>query len=227
MSRWRRIRPDGIIQHVVNRGAKRSLLFRQPVDCEDFLELLVDASERYPVSLAGFTLMKNHFHLLLWPKEGCAISDYMQWLMNAHIRQYRQRYGGRGEGHIYQGRYRSSLVETVPDLLRAMRYVEANALRAGFVERAEEWPWCSLGRAETMSGRPLLDPAMSYRSEEWLELVNTPMDHLELEAIRTSIRSGAPFAPPPCDGEKEDAARGALERGRGRPRKWPKLPGVT
>jgi putative transposase len=219
MSRWRRILPDGIIQHVVNRGAKRGLLFHQPADCEGFLELLVDASEHHPVSLVGFTLMKNHFHLLVRPKEGKALSEYMQWLMNAHIRQYRQQYGGRGEGHIYQGRYRSSLVETVPDLLRAMRYVEANAVRAGFVERAEDWPWCSLGRTATVSGRPLLDPAMSHRSEEWLELVNTPMEQLDLDAIRNAVRQGLPFAQPTPATDDASMSSTPPRRDRGRPRK--------
>lgn len=194
MSRWKRKLPDGVAQHVVNRGAKRALLFHQPVDCSDFLERMADARERFPVSVIAFSLMKNHWHLLVLPERGVALSAYMQWLMNAHTRQYRARYGGRGEGHIYQGPYRNSPAPTAGDIRRARVYIEANALRARFVQRAEDWPWSSLHTARAPSGRLILaDP--SPPSLEWIERVNRGLPESSLERIRRRFagrRTGRP-----------------------------------
>lgn len=216
MSRWQRTLPDGIVQHVVNRGCKRGLLFHEPADCEGFLELIAEAESRCPVRLIAFSLMRNHWHLVVWPEHGEAVSAHMQWLMNAHIRQYRGRHGGRGDGHIYQGRYRNCSVPTASDVWRVVRYVEANALRARFVTRAEAWPWCSLATTQTPSGRQLLSDGLIVRPPDWIETVNAAMPTEQLVAVRAATAQGTEFRTEPQDGG--GPARRPVRRGR--PRTW-------
>lgn len=206
ITRWRRRTPAGIPQHVINRGSRKGVVFHQTVDRIDFLELLADANEREPVKLLAFCLMDTHFHLILRPDTQDAISAYMQWLMNAHIRQYRRRYSGRGEGHIYQGRYRNIPLPGADDLFRVARYVEGNARAARIVARAEEWPWCSLATRVAPSGRPLVSTDLFQRPTGWLDLVNTDLSPEELRCIAAASRRGVSL--------KEGLAR------RGRPRKY-------
>ena len=193
MSRWRRQIAEGVPQHVLNRGAKKGTIFHQDIDNVDFLELLADAAERYPIDLIAFSLMKTHFHLIVKARSGGSVSAYMQWLMNAHIRQYRRRYSGVGEGHIYQGRYRNIPLPGYDDLVRVTRYVEANALTAGLVERAEEHRWCSLATVVTPSGRTLVSADAFPRPATWLDYVNGGMTKEEQLKIEYAIDHGLPL----------------------------------
>ncbi len=196
----------------MNRGNRKGVVFHQVIDRIDFLELLADAAERAPVNLVAFILMDTHFHLVLQPEEDTAISAYMQWLMNAHIRQYRRRYGGRGQGHIYQGRYKNVPLPGYEDLFRVTRYVEANARVARLVDRAEDWPWCSLATAVTPSGRALVKTDVFPRPADWLDVVNADVSAEELRIIATAAHRGISLA--------EAMAGTARSRNRGRPRKW-------
>ncbi len=125
-------------------------------------------------------------------------------------------------GHLYQGRYKSFVVEKDEYLLTLLRYVEANALRAGLVERAEAWPWSSLGcglqtTADLLSEWPVDRPA------NWTALVNRPIAEQRIETIRTSIMRDRPFGDP--EWVRKTAAKLGLEftlRSRGRPRKTEK-----
>ncbi|HXG56010.1 MAG TPA: transposase, partial [Vicinamibacterales bacterium] len=153
MPRTRRVSPDNHVHHVINRGNNREDVFRHPVDYEDFLNLLSEGMERTPMRILAVCLMKNHFHLVLWPTEGIHLSAYMTWLMNAQIRRLHKRRGTTGLGHIYQGRYKNFLVQDDAHLYRVLRYVEANPLRAAIVQRAEQYRWSSLTRRSTPDGQ--------------------------------------------------------------------------
>lgn len=210
-SRWLRRTPTGMAQHVMNRGNRKSVIFHQTADRVEFLELLVEAAEHAPVKVGAFALMNTHFHLVLLPEEETAISAYMQWLMNAHIRHYRRRHGGRGQGHIYQGRFKNVPLPSYEDIFRVTRYVEANARRAGLVTRAEDWPWCSLATTATPSGKPLVCPDVFVRPPNWLDLVNTDLSPEELRTISSAVNRGVSLV---------EALSTARAGNRGRPPKW-------
>ncbi len=108
MPRPPRVCPDGVPQHIVNRGNLRAPVFREPADYLGFLAALTDAVDRTTIRLLAYCLMPNHWHLVLWPVQGCEVPAYMQVLMNAHIRDLQRRHGTAGTGHIYQGRYKNS-----------------------------------------------------------------------------------------------------------------------
>lgn len=153
---------------------------------------MVAAAAAVQIRVIAFCLMKNHWHLVLWPVHGVDLSAYMQKLMNRHIRQYLRDYSLVGTGHVYQGRYKAFPIQGDAHLLNVLRYVEANPQRAGLVARAEDWPWSSLA-TQTHRGTPLLTPSPVPRPANWLQLVNLRAAGGELLRLRYSVQRGAPF----------------------------------
>jgi REP-associated tyrosine transposase len=198
MPRHRRAAPAGCVQHVLNRGNERAAIFHKPADYEAFLAIIADGLERFAVKLLAFCLMRNHFHLVLVPLTEYALSEYMRWTMNVHVRRYRRHAHSVGNGHIYQDRYKNFVIEEGDDvhLLTVLRYVEGNAARAGLVKQAEDWPWSSLSRTKTWDARTLVSPWPVARPENWVEMVNGPFSIETLQRIRESANRGAPFGTP-------------------------------
>src|SRR6266496_2966934 len=140
MPRVGRYCPGGMIYHVLNRGNDRKQIFHKQGDARSFCQLIAQAKIEVPMRLLAWCLMNNHWHMALWPFKDGDLSAFMAWLSNAHVRRYRQHYHTIGQGHLYQGRFKSFVVEPEElNVLMMLRYIEANALRAGLVERAEDW----------------------------------------------------------------------------------------
>lgn len=185
----RRIVPDNSVLHIVNRGNDRKVIFPQHTDYGAFLVLLREAIERYAVRLLAFCLMPNHFHLVVRAENLDAISAYMHWVQRMHACDLRYLEKSKGHGHIFQRRYWSQVIEGDGHLLNVIRYVEANPLRAGLVERAEEWEWGSLWDRVT-GERDLLDGLPHYLPEGWVDIVNTPQERIDIDAIQDPQRPG-------------------------------------
>ena len=128
----RPLRPiaDGLIYHVINRGNNRQNVFRKEADFQAFLQALADLKTRKPFELYGYCLMGNHFHLLLRPGE-VTISRIVQSLLVSHTQRYHKHH--RSGGHVWQGRFKSPVIENDAHLLNVLRYIEANPLRAELV----------------------------------------------------------------------------------------------
>ena len=162
--------------------------------------------------LLAYCLMPNHFHLAARPRPDGDLSDYMMWLLTAHVRRYHT------SGHVWQGRFRAFAIQEDDHLLTVLRYIERNPVRAGLVQRAEDWRWSSASRIAV--GMPTLDPGPVPRPEGWLQHVNEPQTEAEAARLRLSVQRGRPFG-----GTRwmtETAQRLGLEaslRRRGRPRK--------
>jgi putative transposase len=167
-----RVFPVDSVLHVVNRGNDRRTLFSNSVEYAMFRELLDDSRSRLNVPLLAFVLMPNHWHLVLQPHQPAELSRFLHRVTGIHAKRTRRASDTVGEGHVYQGRYHSVLLETPRRFINAIRYVEANPLRAGLVPRAELWPWSSLN--ERMRDAGTLDdgPVVLPRDETWLEQVN-------------------------------------------------------
>lgn len=193
MPRIRRTCPAGTAQHVLNRGNNRMRIFQKDADYQAFLRLMAEAQQKTPMPMLAYCLMPNHFHLLVIPDSAAALSAYMQWLTNAHVRRYHAHYGTRGTGHIYQGRYKNFSVQTDRGLLDVWRYVEGNALRAGLVRHAEDWRWSSLSTDNSIE-RPTLTESPVQRPVGWVEFVNERIVDSDLKAVRRAIRRNTPYA---------------------------------
>jgi len=143
--------------------------------------------------LLAYCLMPNHFHLAVWPRRDGDLSRWMHWLLNAHVRRYHQHY--HSGGHLWQGRFKAFPIQEDEHLLTVLRYIERNPLRAGLVDRAERWPWSSLG-AEAGGGAVALDPGPVARPAGWAAWVNEPMTEAEVESLRVSANRGRPYGAP-------------------------------
>ncbi len=194
MPRIHRVAPPGLAHHVLNRGNNRVQIFHKSRDYQAFLTLMREAQDRTAVRLLAYAVMPNHFHFVLWPECAEAISAYMRWLMNAHVRRYQHHYGTCGHGHVYQGRFKNFPIQNDAHLLRVLRYVEANPLRAGLVTRAQDWPWSSLSPGD--ASRPQLTAWPVPRPDNWLEYVNRGTSDPELARLRGSVCRGRPYGEP-------------------------------
>ena len=137
-----------------------------------------------PVRLLAFTLMPNHFHLLLWPRQDGDLSAYLMGLTTAQVRRYRQHY--HTSGHVWQGRFRSFSIQEDDHLLTVQRSSERNALRANRVARAEDGRWASV--ATVREHVPVLTPGPVAHLVDWLRQVNEPQTEAELKRLREGIR---------------------------------------
>ena len=205
----------GYFYHVLNRGNGRRTVFHKTGDFAAFVKLLRQAGERTPTRLLAYCLVPNHFHLVLWPRQDGELSDYMMWLLTAHVRRYHQHY--HSSGHVWQGRFRAFPVQEDDHLLTVVRYIERHPVRAGLAGRAQDWRRSSA--APPRGGEPLLDPGPVARPDGWIEYVNEPQTDAEVECLRQSLRRGRPFGD--AVWIEKTAQRLGLEaslRPRGRPR---------
>jgi putative transposase len=173
--------------HITNRGNDRRQLFFEAVDYERFIDLLGNACKRFAVDVLAYGVMPNHFHLLLRQSELGAVSAYMHWVSYRNAFNFRNTTATTGLGHVFQSRFWSQVIEDERHYFAALRYVEANGLRARLVERAEDWRWGSLWERVT-HGRTLLTDSPVPLPTEWLGVVNgiQPTDELELFRSRKS-----------------------------------------
>lgn len=224
MPRGRRALPDNTVHHVVNRGNKRETVFREPTDYKDFICLLAEAKKHAPMRVLSATVMRNHFHLVLWPEFGVQLPAYMMWLMNAQIRRLQKRHRTVGLGHVYQDRYKNFLVEGDAHLYRVLRYVEANPLRASIVKRAEDYEWSSLSQRLTPDGREYLSEWPVPRPSNWMTYVNEGIGTDELAELRLSVQRSRPYGSPIwVDRMIEEHDLEWTRNPQGRPRKRAKL----
>lgn len=184
MSSTRRQFSDDSVVHVINRGNDRRLLFAGDADYAAFVGLLSWAASRTNLRVLGYAVMPNHWHLVLWPESASQLSNFLQRVTSAHAAIFRRRSGTTGTGHVYQGRYRARLIGTDLHYFNVLRYVEANPVRAGLVDRAEEWRWSSAWERTTalrlLSDGPLQLPPI----DDWLQIVNQPLTPAQADAVR-------------------------------------------
>ena len=226
----RPLRPieQGLIYHVINRGNNRQPVFLKKGDFEAFLKALAELKERKPFELYGYCLLNNHFHLLIRPAE-TSISRIMQSLLVSHTQRYHKHH--QSGGHVWQGRFKSPVVQSDEHLLTVLRYIEANPLRAKIVSRAEDYPWSSYRTHGLGEANELVDSLVTYRElssspgvrhRKWAAMVHQPMEEHALASIRRSNDTGLPYGD--AAWIKRLAKKMDLDltiRPRGRPRKSP------
>ncbi len=140
MARQWRIEYPGAFYHILSRGNDRQEIFRSDEDRKMFLDLIGEFSCRFQIEVFAYVLMGNHYHLLLRTREG-NLSKSMQWLGTTYTSKFNIKYGR--SGHLFQGRFKSYLVESDIYLFRLSCYIHRNPLRAGIVKRLADYPWSS------------------------------------------------------------------------------------
>ena len=193
MPRIRRLTRANYVYHVLNRGAKKGLLFGNASDYQTFEELLSEATKRVPMRILAYCLMPNHWHLLLWPSQDGDLSKFVKWLATTHACRWARDHGCVGNGAVYQSRFKSIPIEKGPHLFWTWRYVERNALRAELVSTAEDWQWSSLRKRMSVPPPEWLDRGPVPLPANWPEIVNLPQTKAEIDGFRNRMKEGKPF----------------------------------
>ena len=223
MPRVARIAPGGVIFHVLNRANGRRGIFEKREDYQAFDRVIARTTAEVPMRILAYCIMPNHWHFVLWPQADGDLAAFVHRLTTTHVRRWHLHRHSVGTGHLYQGTFKSFPIQTDDHLFTVCRYVERNALRAGLVQRAEDWEWSSLptrlGGQQHLDKPPLSDLPIEVPSN-WGEVVNQPMTATELEAVRVSVGRGRPFGASAWQIRvARELGLQATFRGRGRPRR--------
>ena len=167
MARLPRLTLAGMPHHVIQRGNNRQPIFVDRADHEKLLGLLAENAVRFGIALHAYVLMDNHFHLLATPDSTTGLPQFMQSVGRSYVRYFNDRHGR--SGTLWEGRYRSTLIQTERYLLTCMAYIDLNPVRAGMVADARDFPWSSHGHYAGLRSDRFITPHALYWS-----LGNTP-----------------------------------------------------
>jgi len=204
----------GVVFHVMNRGARRQVLFDESGDYRSFLDVMEEGRARTGIHLFAYCVMPNHFHLLVRPTADRQLGRFMNWFQLTHAKRWHQFRRSHGTGAVYQGRFRAVPVQTDRHFLVAASYVERNALRAGLVETAESWPWGSSHQRCVGADSPQLEPWPLPPPYDWTNALNLNLLSGDDSAIRRSVKTSTPFGAPEW---ADSIERGRSDGPRGRP----------
>jgi putative transposase len=191
----------GVAVHIIQRGNDRMACFRHDNDYLMYLAHLRQLAEKYECRLHAYCLMTNHVHLLLTPGE----SGSCTWLMRDLGQRYVQYFNRRHErtGTLWEGRFRSCLVESAPYVLACYRYIESNPVRAKMVDHPVGYLWSSYAINSGMRTDPLIAPHPEYaalgidierRRAAYRSLFDRELDPALLRAVRDATNSDYPLA---------------------------------
>ena len=197
MPRPDRLEPAGVALHVVQRGNNRAACFFREIDRRFYLKCLAEAAERRGCAVHAYALMTNHVHLLVTPVGAGAVSVMMQDVGRRYVRVINEAHGRTGT--LWEGRFRSNLIDSENYLFACHRYIELNPVRAGIAATPSDYPWSS--HAYYARGRPdrvirehpayfTLGPTPEDRRNSFLSLFDDPVTGEELVRIRTALNKG-------------------------------------
>jgi putative transposase len=184
MARLPRLTVPGYPHHVIQRGNNRQAIFVTDADRRVLLSLWAEYAEKFQVAVHAYVLMSNHFHLLVTPQTERGLPQMMQAVGRRYVRHFNDTHGRTGT--LWEGRYRSTLVEKDRYLLTCMAYIDLNPVRAGMVERARDHLWSSHGHYIGLQQDRLITPHPLV----W-GLGNTPFSR---EAAYAELVQGGPSA---------------------------------
>ena len=169
MARLPRLVVAGLPHHVIQRGHGGQAIFLDDADYGGYLEWLRTLAPLHGLRVHAYVLMPNHVHLLTTPAEERSLARFMQGIGRHYVRQFNERHGRRGG--LWEGRFRSTILEPARYVIPCMQYIELNPVRAGLVSEAGHYRWSSFAHHV---GRTL-DATVNDHSVFWA-LGNTPFD---------------------------------------------------
>ena len=141
MARQPRLTVAGYLHHIIQRGHDRQAIVRDDADRQKLLALLAEQSLLFKVAIHAYVLMDNHLHLLVTPETDDGLPKLMQAVGRGYVRYFNLRH--QRTGTLWEGRYRSNLIESERYLLACMVYLDLNPVRAGMVDQPADFPWSS------------------------------------------------------------------------------------
>jgi putative transposase len=227
MPRRARLRIPGLPLHVIQRGNNKSACFRDDRDCRVYLSLLDQLSPLYGCAIHAYVLMTNHVHLLLTPDRAQGASDLMKHLGQRFAQFVNRKYDRTGS--LFEGRFRSCIVDSDGYLLTCYRYVEMNPVRAGIVEHPSGYPWSSYAANAEGCASDIVVPHPLYldlardpveRCARYRALFQAVENPSELVRIRNATKCGGVLGRESFMDELPEPIRGRATQGSpGRPAK--------
>ena len=200
----------GIPHHVMNRASRRAVIFAIDEDYQTFEDVLFIATRKYRMRLLDYSVMPNHWHLIVWPDRDVQTSLFAHWLTMTQTQRWHAARGTTGTGPLYQGRFKAFPIQADDHFLTVARYVARNPVRAGLVRRVEEWRCSSAWQRCNHCDPTLLAAWPVPMPENWQEIVNEPMEESQLRTVRDSVAFGWPYGDE--EWTREMAEKFALKR---------------
>ncbi len=197
MARLPRLNPVGIPQHVIQRGNNRQACFLSEQDLIAYAGWLKEYSKEFGVQVHAWVFMTNHVHLLVTPQRENAVSRMMQAIGRIYVRYFNREY--RRSGTLWEGRYKSCLVQSKEYLLQCYRYIELNPVRANMVEDPADYYWSSYSCNGLGKQSSVVTPHAEYlalgrdteqRCERYRSLFRSQLDGELIDEIRKSVNKG-------------------------------------
>lgn len=211
--------------HVIQAGNDSQLIFREPDDYQRFLFWLKESAREFKVAIHAYVLMANHFHLLASPSTAQGLAQMMQRVGRYYVPWYNAKYSR--SGSLFQGRFKTSLIDPERYFMLCSRYIESNPVRSQLVSDAREYPWSSFAHHAGVRPDPLIvDHALYWalgntpfqREAAYIELSQPPLSAAEMATVDAAVLKGWPLG---SDAFKADlqlhAKRRVLPAKRGRP----------
>lgn len=227
MARKPRLDLPGYAQHIIQRGNNRQVCFVSEEDFSMYAHHLHRASQKYSVDIHAWVFMTNHVHLLVTPKTAGAVSKMMQSVGRSYVRYFNYVY--QRTGTLWEGRFKSCLLDTERYLLECYRYIELNPVRAGMVTEPSQYKWSSycvngLGKESKLASPHGLYLKLGENSKErrqaYRELFRYQLDDAMVEDIRAVTQKGLVLGRDDfVDQVEKLTARSLVVRDAGRPKK--------
>ena len=166
MGRISRSRMSAGVYHVFNRGLNSGWILNAAEERDCFFELLCRKAQAHRVNIYHYCVMSNHFHLAIEVLNTTTLSSFVSGLCSQYSKSW-HRHHHNGNGTIWQGRYKSIIVQKELYLNRLGRYIEQNPVRANIVNSAEEYQWSSAWAYTKDHADPLVDPTRHPYRKNW------------------------------------------------------------
>ena len=182
----------GFPHHVIQRGNNRENVFFEKDDRKQYFSLLKKYSVKWTSPVMAYCLMTNHVHLLTKPGTEEALFKMMQGVTLCYTQYINRNYGR--TGRLWESRYHSCIVDQEKYLWAVARYIEQNPVRAGMVEKAEDYPYSS-ARAHIKGSKDAIlgeDLFTDDRRQDYILLLRSDVPKKEIERLRYATRTGRP-----------------------------------
>ncbi len=177
--------------HIINRGVLKQTIFHDERDYLAFLAAVSRYARKAGAKVYHWCLMDNHYHLLLELPNPLDVSKMVGCWQQVYAVNYHRRY--RTAGQFFQSRFKSQAIEKESYLVSCGRYIEQNPVRAGFCQRAWEWPWSSagfyaMGTADLLTSRnPQWEGIEVETYRQWLQEQSTEHEQMFRSARETIV----------------------------------------
>ena len=210
--------------HVIQTGNDQRLIFREPDDFLRFLLWLKESAKEFKVAIHAYVLMPDHLHLLATPATEQGLAQMMQRVGRYYVPWYNAKYSR--SGSLFQGRFKTSLIDAQEYFMLCSRYIESNPVRSQLVADARDYPWSSFAHHVGLCSDPVItDHALywalgntPFQREAAYQELSVPLSAADMAMVDAAVLKGWPLGSDTFKADlQQHAKRQVLPAKRGRP----------